>query len=36
MVGNFGVRNKGWMFWTALVVIVAIVAFSLLSWVLWF
>jgi hypothetical protein len=36
VVGNFGVRNRGWMFWTALVVIVAIVAFSLLSWVLWF
>ncbi len=36
VVGNFGVSGKGWMFWTALIVIVAIVAFSLLSWILWF
>ena len=36
VVGNFGVGGKGWMFWTALVVIAAIVAFSLLGWILWF
>jgi len=36
VVGNFGVGGKGWLFWTALAVIVAIVAFSLLSWILWF
>jgi hypothetical protein len=36
VVGNFGVRGKGWMFWTALFVIVAIVAISLLGWIFWF
>ena len=36
VVGNFGVQGKGVMFWTALVVIVAIVAFSLLGWILFF
>jgi hypothetical protein len=36
VVGNFGVSGRGWLFWTTLVVIVAIVAFSLLSWILWF
>jgi len=36
VMGNFGVRGKGWAFWTALVVIVGIVAFSLLGWILWF
>jgi hypothetical protein len=36
VVGNFGVRGKGWMFWGAVVVLVAIVAFSLLGWIFWF
>jgi hypothetical protein len=36
VVGNFGVHGKGWMFWTALVVIAAIAAVSLLSWILFF
>ena len=36
VVGNFGVQGKGWLFWGAVVVIVAIVAFSLLGWILWF
>jgi len=36
VVGNFGVHGKGWMFWTALIVIVAVVAISLLGWILWF
>jgi hypothetical protein len=36
VVGNFGVGSKGWLFWTALVIIVAIVAFSLLGWIFWF
>ncbi len=36
VVGNFGVHGKGWLFWTALVIIVAIVAFSLLGWIFWF
>ena len=36
VVGNFGVRGKGWLFWGALVVLVAIVAFSLLGWIFWF
>lgn len=36
VVGNFGVSGKGWLFWTALLVIVAIVAFSLLGWIFWF
>jgi hypothetical protein len=36
VVGNFGVSGKGWLFWTAVVVIVAIVAFSLLGWIFWF
>jgi len=36
VVGNFGVRGKGWIFWGAVVVLVAIVAFSLLGWIFWF
>ena len=36
VVGNFGVHGRGWLFWTALVIIVAIVGFSLLGWILWF
>jgi hypothetical protein len=36
VVGNFGVRGRGWLFWSALVIIVAVVAFSLLGWILWF
>ncbi len=36
VVGNFGVQGKGWLFWTALVIIVAIVVFSLLGWIFWF
>jgi hypothetical protein len=36
VVGNFGGHGKGWMFWTALIVIVAIVAISLLGWIFWF
>ena len=36
VVGNFGVGGKGWMFWGAVVVLVAIVAFSLLGWIFWF
>ena len=36
VVGNFGVHGRGWMFWTALVVLAAIVAISLLGWIFWF
>ena len=36
VVGNFGVRGKGWMFWGAVVVLIAIVAISLLGWIFWF
>ena len=36
VVGNFGVRGKGPTFWIALVIIVAIVAVSLLGWILLF
>jgi hypothetical protein len=37
VVGNFGVHGgRGWMFWGAVVVLVAIVAVSLLGWVFWF
>jgi hypothetical protein len=36
VVGNFGVQSKGWLFCTALVIIVGIVAFSLLGWIFWF
>jgi hypothetical protein len=36
VVGNFGVRGKGWGFWVAIVAIVAIVAVSLLGWIFWF
>ena len=36
VAGNFGIHGKGWMFWTAVVVLVAIVAFSLLGWIFWF
>ena len=36
VVGNFGVHGKGWLFWGAVVVLVAIVAISLLGWIFWF
>ena len=36
VAGNYGVQGKGWLFWTAVLVIVGIVAFSLLGWILWF
>ena len=36
VVGNFGVSGKGWMFWTAVVVIVGIVVFGMLGWIFWF
>jgi hypothetical protein len=36
VAGNFGVRGKGWLFWTAISVIVLIVAGSLLGWIFWF
>ncbi len=37
VVGNFGVHGgKGWLFWTAVVVLVAIVVISLLGWIFWF
>jgi hypothetical protein len=36
VVGNFGVRGGGWVFWTAVAVIAAIAAFSLLGWIFWF
>jgi hypothetical protein len=31
-----GVTGKGWMFWTAIIVIVAVVVFSLVGWIFWF
>jgi hypothetical protein len=36
VVGNFGVRGRGWLFWTATFVLIAIVVFSLLGWIFWF
>jgi hypothetical protein len=36
VVGNFGVGGRGWLFWTALIVIVAIVAFAVLGLAFWF
>jgi hypothetical protein len=36
VAANFGVTSKGWLFWTAIVLIVALVAFGMLSWILWF
>lgn len=36
VAANMGVTGKGWMFWTAIIVIVAIVALSLLGWIFWF
>ena len=36
VVGNFGVHGKGWLFWGAVVALIAIVAISLLGWIFWF
>jgi hypothetical protein len=36
VAANMGVTGKGWIFWTAIVVIVAIVVFSLVGWIFWF
>jgi hypothetical protein len=36
VVGNFGVHGKGWLFWGAIVALIAIVAISLLGWIFWF
>jgi hypothetical protein len=35
VVGNFGVSNKGWMFWGAIVILVVVVA-GMLSWIFLF
>jgi hypothetical protein len=36
VAANFGVQNKGWMFWTAIVVVVFLVFFAILGMALWF
>jgi hypothetical protein len=36
VAGNFGVAGKGWMFWTAIVVIVALVVAAVFSLAFWF
>jgi hypothetical protein len=36
VVGNFGIRGRGAMFWIAVVVLVVIVAVSLFTWILIF
>jgi hypothetical protein len=33
VAANMGVSGKGWMFWTAIIVIVAIVVISLVTWI---
>jgi hypothetical protein len=35
VVGNFGVRSKGWMFWGAIAILVVVVA-GMLSWIFLF
>ena len=36
VVGNYGIRGRGPMFWISLVVLVVVVAVGLLSWILLF
>ena len=36
VMANMGVSSKGWMFWTAIVVVVVLVFFAILGMALWF
>jgi hypothetical protein len=36
VAANFGAQSKGWMFWTAIVVLVVLVFFAVLGMALWF
>jgi hypothetical protein len=36
VAANFGVQSKGWLFWTAIVVLVVLVFFALLGMAFWF
>jgi hypothetical protein len=36
VAANFGVGGKGWVFWTALLVLVVLVFFAVLGMALWF
>jgi hypothetical protein len=36
VMANMGVSGKGWMFWGAIVVVVAMVLFAVLGMALWF
>jgi hypothetical protein len=36
VAANFGLERKGWVFWTAIVVVVVLVFFAVLSLALWF
>jgi hypothetical protein len=36
VAANMGVTGKGWIFWTAIILIVALVVFSLVGWIFWF
>jgi len=36
VVGNFGVHGRGWLFWTSVIVLVAIVVISLVGWIFLF
>ena len=36
VMANMGVAGKGWMFWGAIVIVVAMVFFAILGMALWF
>lgn len=36
VMANMGVSGKGWMFWTAIVVVVVLVLFAIFGMALWF
>jgi hypothetical protein len=36
VAANFGLEHKGWVFWTAIVVVVVLVFFAVLGLALWF
>jgi hypothetical protein len=36
VAANFGLEGKGWVFWTAIVVVVVLVCFAVLGLALWF
>jgi hypothetical protein len=36
VAANMGIASRGWMFWTAIVVVVVLVFFAVLGMALWF